>query len=356
MGIKIERMEKNLEFLDFTNLTAVQEYEAFVESHGGSFMQSVRWCGVKRNWFHEAIISRDGQGKIRASCLVLIKKFLPPFKSFLYSPRGPVWDYQDHGAFRDLLLGLEVLSKKYHAYSCKLDPLVEESDQEKIYALRAAGLSFAPWQPDDSTIQCRNNYILELDGRTEEELLCSFKSKCRYNIRLAQRKGVTCRAYGKERLGDFQKLMEETRTRDGFQARSRGYFARMMDALGSHCRLYLCEYQGRPLSGAICVQYGRRTCYVYGASSNTGRELMPNYLMQWEMIRWAVKSGCEVYDFQGVPYWYDPEHPNYGVYRFKTGFNGRLAVYAGEFTQVFARHYKAAFDCALKCVGYQKLL
>ena len=82
---------------------------------------------------------------------------------------------------------------------------------------------------------------------------------------------------------------------------------------------------------------------------------MPNYLMQWEMIRWAAQSGCDVYDFQGVPYWYDSTHPNYGVYRFKTGFNGRLAIYAGEFTKVFAQRYTVAFGRALQCVGYQKL-
>ena len=82
---------------------------------------------------------------------------------------------------------------------------------------------------------------------------------------------------------------------------------------------------------------------------------MPNYLMQWEMIRWAVEAGCELYDFQGVPCWYDTSHPNYGVYRFKTGFCGRLAIYAGEFRMVFSKRYKSAFDRALKWVGYQKL-
>ena len=345
-----------MEFLDFTSQTAVREYEDFVEKNGGSFMQSVRWCGVKRDWRHEAVISRDGQGNIRAACLVLIKRFLPPFKSFLYAPRGPVWDYKDQSAFCDLLQGLEALAEKYHAYSCKMDPLIEETDSEKVFALRKAGLKFTPWQEDDQTIQCRNNYILEINGRSEEELLASFKSKCRYNIRLAQRKVVRCGVYGKERLDDFQRLMKETSARDDFQGRSKDYFARMLDALGDRCRLYLCEYQGKPLSGAICVRYGGQVCYVYGASASDHRELMPNYLMQWEMIRWAVETGCQVYDFQGVPYWYDPNHPNYGVYRFKTGFNGRLAVYAGEFVQVFSRRYKAAFDHALRCVGYQKLL
>lgn len=345
-----------MELLDFTNFLAVQEYETFVESHGGSFTQSIHWCGVKRGWRHEAVVSRDSHGRIRAACLVLVKRFPLPFKSFLYSPRGPVWDHQDQEALWDLLAGLEDLAKKYRAYSWKADPLIEESDSKEVFTLRAAGLRFIPWQDDDNTIQCRSNYILELKGRGEEELLQSFKSKCRYNIRLAQRKGVTCGVYGKERLKDFYRLMEETHRRDGFQMRSREYFARMLDSLGEHCRLYLCDYEGEPLSGALCVQYGGRTTYVYGASTSAHREVMPNYLMQWEMIRWAAESGCETYDFGGVPHWYEPDHPNYGVYRFKTGFNGRLAVYAGEFTQVYSQRYKEAFDRALKCVGYQKLV
>ena len=150
--------------------------------------------------------------------------------------------------------------------------------------------------------------------------------------------------------------MEETKDRDGFDMRTEGYFARMMNSLGEHCRLYLCEYQGQALSGAICVQYGGRTTYLYGASTSVHREVMPNYLMQWEMIRWAVESGCHTYDFGGVPHWYDPDHPNNGVYRFKTGFNGRLEVYAGEFTQVYSRRYKKAVDRALELAGYVKMI
>lgn len=344
-----------MEFLDFENAAAVAEYETFVKSRGGSFMQSVRWGGVKPGWLHHAVISRDGDGRIQGSMLVLVKRFPWPLKAFLYSPRGPVWDYQDPFVLQDLLVGVRQLADRYHAYSFKMDPLVEETDSSRIFALRAAGFSYVPWQTDEQVIQSRNNYILELGGRNEEELLQSFKSKCRYNIRLAQRKGVVCGVYGKERLGDFQRLMEETGKRDGFRVRSQEYFAGMMDALGDCCRLYLCDYKGEPLSGAICVQYGERTCYVYGASTAHRREVMPNYLMQWEMIRWAVESGCSIYDFQGVPCWYDPAHPNYGVYRFKTGFNGRLAIYAGEFRLVFAKSYKSAFDHALRWVGYQKL-
>jgi len=345
-----------MEFLDFADPAAVREYEDFLAAHKGPFLQSSLWAGVKRDWLHQAVISRDDQGYIRATALVLVKRFPPPLRPFLYCPRGPVCDPTDHEALTDILRGLETLAHKYHAYSCKLDPPIEETDSRAVYALRSAGLRFTPWQLDDLNIQCRNNYVLDIDGRSEEELLASFKSKCRYNIKLAQRKGVTCRVYGKERLGDFQRLLEETRVRDGFQVRSQEYFARMLDALGEHCRLYLCEYQGQTLSGAICVQYGGRTTYVYGASTAVHREVMPNYLMQWEMIRWAVKAECHTYDFGGVPHWYDPSHPNYGVYRFKTGFNGRLVVYAGEFTQVYARWYKTVMDHALGLAGYWKMV
>lgn len=345
-----------MEFLNFKDQAAVLEYETFLNKRGAHFLQSTLWAGVKKHWLHEAVISRDSYGCIRASALVLVKRFPPPFMPFLYCPRGPVCDPTDQESLDDILQGLERLAHKYHAYSCKMDPPIDEEDSQSVYALRAAGLGFTPWQSDDLTIQCRNNYVLDIGGRSEEELLASFKSKCRYNIRLAQRKGVTCRVYGKERLGDFQRLMEETKERDGFEGRSQAYFARMMDALGEHCRLYLCEYQGQALSGAICVQYGKRTTYVYGASTAVHREVMPNYLMQWEMIRWAVENSCHTYDFGGVPYWYDPAHPNNGVYRFKTGFNGRLEIYAGEFSQVYARRYKAAMDRALVWAGYWKLV
>lgn len=234
-----------MEFLDFSNPDKVSEYEAFVSSMGGSFMQSVRWCLVKRDWIHEALIVRDRRGRILGTMLVLVKKFPAPFRSFLYAPRGPVCDYQDIEVIQELMEGVKRLSKKYKAYSFKADPLIEETDSSRIFAMRAAGLSFLPGMPDERTIQSRNNYILELEGRSEEELLASFKSKCRYNIGLARRKGVPC--------------------------------------------------------------------------------------------------------------WYDPNHPNYGVYRFKTGFNGRLAIYAGEFRMTFSEHYKSAFDWVLKRVGYQKL-
>ena len=74
----------------------------------------------------------------------------------------------------------------------------------------------------------------------------------------------------------------------------------MLKALGEHARLYMGFYEGNAVCGAIATNYAGKTCYVYGASDNVYRNVMPNYLMQWEMIRWAVETGCTLYDFQGV--------------------------------------------------------
>ncbi|MBQ1331490.1 MAG: peptidoglycan bridge formation glycyltransferase FemA/FemB family protein, partial [Lachnospiraceae bacterium] len=95
-----------------------------------------------------------------------------------------------------------------------------------------------------------------------------------------------------------------------------------------------------------CIEYADRLSYVYGCSSNDHRNCMPNYLMQWTMIRDACAKGLSVYDFQGVPYWYDVRHRNYGVYRFKSGFSGRVRTYAGEFDLYLRPVLSSIFDVA----------
>lgn len=335
-------MENNkgfhFEILDLKKPEISEEYERFVAGHGnGSFMQSLKWHGVKYTWKCEAVAVRDASGAIRASMLILIKTL--PFigTSLLYSPRGPVCDLHDNTLLTCLFDGVFFLSRKYRACALKTDPFVMEDDEEFLSFMGKRGFEFTPHMPEGRTAQTRENYVLDIKGKTPEELFARFKPKWRYNIRLALRKGVVCRPCPKERLSDFYSLMLETGKRDGFAVRSKEYFERMMQSLGEDCRLYMCYKDGTPLSGAICVRYGGRACYVYGASSNEGRSLMPNYLMQWRMIEWACESGCGLYDFMGIPHYDDPSHRNYGVYRFKQGFQGRVAVYAGEFTYVYSK-------------------
>lgn len=331
------------EFLNKNNQEQREEYENFVENHpNGNFMQSLNWTGVKIDWGYEAIIIRDGMGSIIGTALVLIREIPLVKKTFLYSPHGPVCDYTDKAVLLELTQGIEALCQKYNSFEAVIDPCITEEDTAEIDTFKSIGYEFRENAPELTTIQARNNYVLKINGRSKDELFESFHKKWRYNIRLAGRKGVECRICGCEALDDFYGLMVETGKRDGFCIRSREYFERMLENLGEHCRLYMCYYEGHPVSGAVSVQYAGKTCYVYGASTAQYRNVMPNYLMQWNMICWAVENGCQLYDFQGIPFYKDESHPNYGVYRFKKGFNGEVMTYAGEFSLCYSRSVKVS--------------
>ena len=134
-----------------------------------------------------------------------------------------------------------------------------------------------------------------------EELMPAFGEKTRYNIRLSARKGVTTRWAGAEALETFFRIYLETCERDGIGHRPLDYFQRMLEAYGpERCRVCLAEYEGEPLAAAIALHYGRKVFYIYGASSNEKRNLMPAYAMQAEMIRWACSLGVDFYDLGGV--------------------------------------------------------
>ena len=322
-----------MEFLTEKNRA---EYEAFCISHPNSvFTQSLKWPSVKNNWQSEGIISRDENGKVRGVMLILIQ-YAPLFKSaFLYAPRGPVCDYHDVDTLKDLFDGVKVLAKKYNAYTFKCDPDILLSDEKFIGIMKDMGFSHNTGGEDFETIQARFNYRLYINGRNEEELMANLHPKTRYNIRVALKHEVEVKVCDKSALDEFLPIMQVTGERDGFSTRPRAYFERMLDSLGENVRLYMAYYQGKAVSGAITTQYGNKTCYVYGASDNNHRNVMPNYLVQWEMIKWALENNCDVYDFQGVSGNLDENSPHYGLYRFKKGFNGQLDELAGEFDYNF---------------------
>lgn len=322
--------------MEFLNENNRAEFEAFAFSHQNSvFTQSLKWPNVKNNWLYEGIISRDENAQVRGVMLVLIQ-YAPFIKSaFLYAPRGPVCDYHDIETIKDLLEGVKVLSKKYNAYTFKMDPDILISDTKFIEDMKSLGFSHNTGGEDFETIQARFNYRLYVNGRSEEELLANLHPKTRYNIRVAQKHGVEVKVCDKSALDEFLPIMQVTGERDGFSTRPRAYFERMLDSLGENVRLYMAYYQGKAVSGAITTQYGNKTCYVYGASDNNHRNVMPNYLVQWEMIKWALEGKSVVYDFQGVSGNLDENSPHYGLYRFKKGFNGQLDELAGEFDYNF---------------------
>ena len=200
------------------------------------------------------------------------------------------------------------------------------------------------------------NYVFRLDiaGKTEEELMAAFHQKTRYNIRLAGRKGVRViccdESNTAEMLPHFARIMKETGERDGFITRPESYFADLLRHMGENARLYMALYNDKPVAGTLAIQFGNKVWYLYGASSNQYRNVMPNYLLQWNMIQWAVECGCEIYDFRGVSGDLSPENPLYGLYLFKKGFNGELTEFCGEFEKVYRPAVNLAVNAGIKAV------
>ena len=315
-----------------TDEESKKQYKEFLENHERcNFQQSLEWSKVKDNWKNEVILAEDDNGKIIGSMSVLIRK-IPIFGNIMYSSRGPVCDIHDLKVMKQLTEGAKELAKKYKAIVLRIEPDIESNDQTFRDIVTSLGYRIKDDAKDfKDEIQPRYVFRLDVKDKTEEEIMAGFHQKWRYNIRLAGRKGVEVKEGTREDLKDFHKIMVETGSRDGFIIRPLEYFEKMYDNLApKHMKLLMAYYNGEPISGVIPIFYGNKTWYLYGASSNKHRNLMPNYLLQWEMIKMSIARHDDIYDFRGVSGVVDESHPQYGLYRFKKGFGATFTEFIGE--------------------------
>ena len=325
--------------VEFVTKETLEEYESFISAHPkGHFLQSYAWSKQKPEWAWEGMFVRAQDGSIKGAMSVLIRKAPYVPYSIMYAARAPVCDIRDKETLSELTEAAKTLAKKHNAYCLKLDPDISVEDSDFADMMCSLGYRRRDTGKNFSGIQPRFVFRLNLEGHDEESLMAHFHSKTRYNIRLAERKGVQVKLCGKEAVGEFSSMMLETGVRDGFVVRSKEYFENMLDNLGSSCRLYMAySEEGIPIAGTLAILYGDKVWYLYGASSNEHRNLMPNYLLQWNMIKWALENGCKIYDFRGVSGDLSEDNPLYGLYRFKKGFNGDFVEFIGEFDFVFKK-------------------
>ena len=313
----------------FLEDTDKEEYKEFLSNHERcNFQQSLEWGNVKEAWKKEVILSTDENGKIRGSLCVWIRK-IPIFGNIMYSARGPVCDIHDMEVLQQLAEGAKILAKKYNAIVLRIEPDIKSDDEQFKNIMLQLGFSIKDNAKNfRDEIQPRYVFRLDTKGKTEDEIFKAFHQKTRYNIRLATKKGVTIKDGTKEDLKDFHKIMITTGIRDGFITRPLEYFEKMYDELGpEHMKILMAYYDNEPISGVIVIMYGNKTWYLYGASSNEHRNLMPNYLLQWEMIKIALNRKSDIYDLRGVPGIADDSN---GLYRFKKGFGAEYTEFVGE--------------------------
>jgi peptidoglycan pentaglycine glycine transferase (the first glycine) len=283
--------------------------EQFPHAH---ILQTGEWGELKSAFGWEAVrVVSDGAG-----VQILFRK-LPLGFAVAYVPKPPA-------GFEQLSSEIDLICRAKRTIFLKVEPDRWEGELSTF--------NFRPSTRSPHNIQPPRTIIVDLRGN-EEEILAHMKQKTRYNIRLAEKKGVTVRAW--EDTLAFHKMMLVTGGRDGFNVHSLEYYRRAYELFHptGMVELLVAEFDGKPLAALMVFAHGRRAWYIYGASTNEERNRMPTYLLQWEAMKWARSKGAEEYDLWGVPDEdeatleanFETNHDGlWGVYRFKRGFGGVL--------------------------------
>jgi peptidoglycan pentaglycine glycine transferase (the first glycine) len=322
-------------------ITDKNKWNDFVGAQAhAEFLQSFEW-GEFQEKVEEKImrLGVEDDGEIIAVG-TLIKKSLPLKMSYFYCPRGPITISDLRFPIFDLynfLFGeIKKIAKKEKAIFLRFEPKKNENplrrgsrrDKSKIVIRKSID------------VQPSKTIMLDL-SKSEEVLLATMHQKTRYNIRLAEKKGVKIIEAGenspllfKEGSGggfkDFWNLMEKTSGRDGFTSHEKDYYEKLLQTAPEMFKLFSAVYQDKVIAAGIFSFFGDTATYLFGASDNDRREVMAPYLLQWELIKKAKSAGCKFYDFFGID---GQKWP--GVTRFKLGFSGLEMEYPGTFDVIF---------------------
>ena len=288
-----------------------------------SFLQSSMWGEFKScfGWNAKAFQIEWLQFKEQKTALLVLCRFLAPGFSFAYVPWGPnlpldFCESQRQKAAAELAVKLKPFLSNSAAF-IRFEPKwlkCEEQDEKFLKAgFKKAAVAV---QPPDTV-------IIDLN-KTCDELLMQMKSKWRYNISLAEKKGVHVKLNGIEEIETFYNLLKETALRDGIAVHGLSYYKTLFEINGDNICLYTASHNGDFLAAIVVLFWGKEAIYLYGASSNNKRNMMAPYALQWKAMRDAKDKGCSSYDLFGIPPDENPNHPMAGLYRFKTGFGGNI--------------------------------
>ncbi len=301
-----------------------EAWDAKVIELGGSILQSWTW-GEFQHSLGNKLYRFSGPNYINS----VTELPLMMGKKYLYSSKGPLGDVQ--AATADIL----ELAKNDH------------------------GIIFARIEPDKKvdlpeaikSPQPTLNWILGLE-KTEEELLATMKSKHRYNLNLAQKKGVVVRQGTKEDILVVWKLLLETASKAKIRLHPQNYYWKMFEHLyPDHLQIFIAEFNGKPLGAMFLTMFGDTAIYLHGGSSQINKEVMAPYLLHWEAIKFAKSKGLRFYDFGGIAPEGDTNHPWAGISRFKRGFGGYELSNPGAFDQVFSPIWYNVYKNARKIRG-----
>jgi len=310
-----------------------RRWDALVAAHReGGFLQSWAWGRFKQHfgWAPARLILPLGRGATPAVAQVLFRRL--PYSPFTvgYLPRGPLLDYADEVALAAMARALDRVARRYRAINITWElPIPEDPG----LVSRLARYHLRPTKG----VQHGATRVIDI-APPMEEVTTRQKPKWRSNTRLALKHGVRVRqAASSGDLKAWYSLLETTSSRDGFTVRGIDYYRHFWESTqgSGDTVLLLAEHEEALLAGIMVHRFAQEATYLYGASSDAGRNLMPNHLLQAEAMRWAKERGATRYDLFGIAASEDPADPLAGITRFKAGFGGEAIRYAGAFERVY---------------------
>jgi len=269
--------------------------ENFIQANSpdGGFLQSNEW-----RKFQEAYGRKTFNVSSDSFWANIIEHKLKLIGNYFYVPRGPLGE----GKIEDIIK----VAKDNNAGWVRMDLLGGEASKLGLKVKKA---------PHD--MQPKEIFVIDIT-KPEEQLLAEMKSKTRYNIKLAEKKGVNVYAITNSQetkdkqisnfkfqisnpFDEFLRLVKITARRNEISAHPEEYYRKMWEIIPSaNLKLYIAEYQEKIIATNLVLFYGQFATYLHGASDNDFREVMAPYLLQWQVIQDAKKNGCAFYDFGGV--------------------------------------------------------
>ncbi|MFA6305427.1 MAG: peptidoglycan bridge formation glycyltransferase FemA/FemB family protein [Candidatus Gracilibacteria bacterium] len=346
-------------------------WDEFVNNHPvGSIHQSSAWArfqgAIKGRGQYWIIALTDDKETKKTSPKILggtvvIRHKMPKGYSWFYGSRGPLLDYENLSE-KEINAQVSLLMDEITKLAKQEKSIFLRFDMPILASARKTDLLFKNFKKIKEGFYPQDTLVLDLT-KSEEELLSEMKPKGRYNIKLAEKKGIKIEKYTEKdtsrealnkAIDDFYELLGDTTARDGFTRHPKEVYAAMIENLTPQKTnyktphppqgiLYIAKYGEIPVAGMIAVSHKDTTTYYYGASSNEYRNTMAPYLLQWHAIKEAKKDGFKCYDFMGISPENDEKHKLSGVTDFKNKFGGTRITYIHPQEHAFKKLFYLAY-------------
>ena len=344
-----------------------EQFRKFASKHTDkSFYQTPEIANLRaENGWTPYYFGVEENGKIKAASLVVAK---PTFlgKSIYYVPGGPLIDYEDESLTTFFFKNLKNYAKSHNGYILHIEPYYEKIERDRDGEPKEKGfnrekasqnlrkLGFTPLAQSDEP---KYSFALELKNQTADKIFADMKRNTRNHIRKAEKMGVRIRELKREELNIFKQITESTSARRNFTDKPLSYYEKMYDLFHPRGEVKFImagvsedtlsrsiiadgaiterpspvttgarecsekELSLIPLSVAMFITYGDEVIYLFsGSDEKYMKDYNAQYLIQWHMIKYALKNGFKRYNFYGIQGLPDKSSKDYGIYDFKKGF------------------------------------